>query len=40
MLIFCKGNAYISEIKGVLILKGIFFKTTYVFVLTYQMSSF
>ena len=36
MLIFCKKYADISKIKGIL-LKGIFFEITYVFVLTYQM---
>ena len=30
MLVFCKKNADISKIKGVVVLKGTFFKTTYV----------
>ena len=40
MLIFCKKNADISKIKKVLVPKDIFSKTTYVFVLTHQISSF
>ena len=36
MLIFYKKNADISKIKVVLVSKGIFFETTYVFVVTYQ----
>ena len=35
-----KENADISKIKKVLVLKYIFFETTYVFLLTYQISSF
>ena len=37
---FCKKNADISKNKGVLVLKDIFSKTTYVCVLTSQISSF
>ena len=37
--IFAK-NAVIGKTKEVLVLKGIFFETTYAFVLTYQISSF
>ena len=33
-------NAGISKIETVLALRGIFSKTTYAFVLTYQISSF
>ena len=40
MLIFCKKNANIRKIKEVLVLEGIFSETTYVFVPTYQISSF
>ena len=40
MLIFCKKNAGISKNKPVLILKGIFSETTYVYVLSHQISSF
>ena len=36
MLIFCKKNADIGKIKGVLVLKGICSKTKYVCVLMYQ----
>ena len=39
-LIFFAKNADISKIKGVLVFKGIFSETTYVCVLTYQISSF
>ena len=35
---FLAKNADISKIKGAFVLRGIFFKTTYVCVLTYQMS--
>ena len=35
MLIICKKNSDISKIKKFLVLKGIFSKTTYVFVLTF-----
>ena len=35
-----KKYADISKIKVVVVLKGIFSKTTYVYVLTYQISSF
>ena len=34
MLIFCKKNADISNIKWILVLKDIFSETTYVRVLT------
>ena len=37
---FCKENADISKIKGVLVLKGVFSETTHVCVLTHQISSF
>ena len=37
---FLQKNAEISKIKGFLVLKGIYSETTYVFVLTYQISSF
>ena len=37
---FLHKNADISKIKGVMGLKGIFPKTTYVYVLTYQISNF
>ena len=33
---FLQKNTDISEIKEVLVQKGIFFETTYVFVLAYQ----
>ena len=33
---FLQKNAEINKIKGILVLKGIFYETTYVFVLTYQ----
>ena len=36
---FLQKNAEINKIKGVLVLKGIFYETTYVFVLTYQIWS-
>ena len=36
---YLQKNADISKIKKFLVLKGIFSKTTYVFVLTYQISS-
>ena len=36
---FLQNNANISKIKRVLVLKGIFFETKYVFVLTYQIWS-
>ena len=39
MLIFCKKYPDIRKIKGVLLLEAIFSETTYVFVLTYQISS-
>ena len=39
VLIFCKNNN-IRKIEGVLLLKGIFSETTYVCVLTYQVSNF
>ena len=37
---FLQGNADISKIKRALVRKGIFSETTYVYVLTYQISSF
>ena len=37
---FLQKNADISEIKEALVLEGIFFETSYVCVLTYQISSF
>ena len=40
IVFFCKKNANISKIKEVLVLKGIFSETTYVCILTYQISSF
>ena len=40
MLILCKKNTGISKIKGILVLKGLFSKTTYACVLSYQISSF
>ena len=40
MLFFLEKHADISKNKRVLVLKGIFSETTYVFVLTYQISSF
>ena len=40
MLFSCIKNADISKIKGTMILKGIFSKTTYACVLPYQISSF
>ena len=36
---FLQKYADISKIKGVLLLKGIFFETTYLFVLTHQIWS-
>ena len=36
---FLQNNADISKIKGVLVLAGIIFKTTYMFVLPYQIWS-
>ena len=36
---FLQKNAEINKIKGILVLKGIFYETTYVFVLTYQIWS-
>ena len=38
-VLFFTKNADISKIKAVLVLKGIFFETTNVFVLTYQIES-
>ena len=40
MLIFCKKNADTGKFKGILTLKGVFYETIYVCVLTYQISSF
>ena len=40
MLTFCKKNAGTSKIKRVLVLQDIFSESTYVYVLTYQISSF
>ena len=40
MVIFLQKNADISKIKGILVLESILSKTTYVCVLTYQISSF
>ena len=40
MLIFCQINVYISKIKRVLVLKIIFSETTWLCVLTHQISSF
>ena len=40
MVIFLQKNANISKIKGILVLESILSKTTYVCVLTYQISSF
>ena len=40
MSIFCKQNGNISKIKVVLVLKGKFSETTYVYVFLYQISSF
>ena len=37
---FLQNNVNISKIERILVLKGIFSKTTYVSVLTYQISSF
>ena len=37
---FCKINPENSKIKAILGIKGIFFKTAYVCILTYQISSF
>ena len=37
---FFSKNADISKIKGILILKGVFSKTTYLSFITYQISSF
>ena len=39
MLILLQKYADISKIKRVLLLKGVFIDTTYVFVFTYQMWS-
>ena len=39
-VLFLLKNTDISKIKRVLVLKDIFSKATYVFVLTYQVSSF
>ena len=39
MLIFLQKYADISKIKWLLLLKGVFFETTYVFVITYQIWS-
>ena len=36
---FLQNNADISKIKGVLVLAGIIFETTYMFVLPYQIWS-
>ena len=38
--ILLQKNANISKIKEVLVLKGIFSETTYMCILTYQISSF
>ena len=40
MLIFCKKNADTGRFKGILTLKGVFYETIYVCVLTHQISSF
>ena len=40
MFDFCKKNADISKIMGILVLRGIFSEITYVSVLSYQISSF
>ena len=36
---FLKKDAEVSKIKGVLVLKGMFSKTIYLFVLTHQIST-
>ena len=40
ILIFCKKKATISKIKGVVVVKAIFSKTTYVYSITYSISGF